>query len=367
MLTTRSFCASPCRLPAALALLMLLGAYSIAPAVQVQEIIRLKGQEHSKLVGMGLVIGLSGTGDGGDFAPAMRPLAEVTARLIDPTAVAHELADSRNVALVALTAELPAVGVREGDKVDVHIACVGPAKSLAGGRLFLIPMTGPLPDSPVFAYAEGAVTIEDEDHPTVGVVAEGAQLARPVLTQTLDPYGRLQLVIKAEQASWPMAHNLASLINGLMSPDGPPIAKAVDAKNVVVHVPEAEQRDPAGFISQVLEAYLDPSQVGSGAKVVINERTGTIVVSGDVEVSPVIISHKGLTITTITPQREPTVNDPAIDVENFVAVDPADRGGAKLADLLAAFNGLKVPAEDRIDIIKLIHKSGKLHATLILE
>ena len=136
MTPTRSFCAL---LPILAAVVALWVCSTPAGAVQVQELVRLKGQENSKLVGMGLVIGLSGTGDGGDFAPAMRPLAEVTARLIDPTAVAHELADSRNVALVALVAELPAVGVREGDKVDVHVACVGPAKSLAGRSVIFDP------------------------------------------------------------------------------------------------------------------------------------------------------------------------------------------------------------------------------------
>src|SRR5690606_16732917 len=101
--------------------------------------------------------------------------------------------------------------------------------------------------------------------------------------------------------------------------------------------------------------------------VVINERTGTIVVSGDVQISPVIISHKGLTITTITPQPAPNVLNPQVIQDPFLAVDPGGRGGAKLADLLAAFNQLKVEAQDRIEILKLMHQSGKLHAQLILE
>ncbi len=350
----------------------LVGALLAVPAgrafaVQVQDLVRLKGAESSKLVGMGLVVGLRGTGDGGAFLPAMRPLAAVIQQLMDPTAVAIELKDAKNVALVTLVATLPASGVREGDRVDVHVSAVGPAKSLAGGRLFMIPMTGPVPGSPVYAFAEGPVTIESPDAPTVGVVKEGAQLTRDVMARYLDSFGRITLVLNEANASWPTANNLANLINGIVSPDGPNLAKAIDQKNVVIEVPTYERSDPAPFISQVLRAYVDPTQIGTGARVVINERTGTIVVSGDVQISPAIISHKGLTITTITPPITPSEQNPVRDSRHFVPIDPEKRGGAKLADLLEAFNQLKVDAVDRIAIVKEIHRSGKLHAQLILE
>lgn len=350
---------------AAVAMTLLIAAS--ASAVQVQDIVRIKGAERSKLMGMGLVVGLKGTGDGGEFLPAMRPLAEVISRLMDPNVVAGELKDAKNVALVTLTADLPSGGVREGDRIDVHVAAIGPAKSLKGGRLFLIPMTGPLPNSPVFAFAEGPLTIEDDDTPTVGVVQSGAQLTRDVMAQYLDSYGRLTLVINEANASWPVANNLASLINGLIAPDGPNVAKAVDQKNVVVQVPMYERGDPAAFISQILQTYVDPTQVATGARVVINERTGTVVISGNVQISPVIISHKGLTITTITPPPGQPQYEPTVTETNFISLDPEQRASAKLADLLAAFNQLKVDAQDRIEILKLMHQSGKLHAQLILE
>ncbi len=339
---------------------------NVARATQIQDLVRVKGSEQSKLVGMGLVVGLNGTGDGGKFAPAMRPLASVIQQLIDPNTVAMELKDAKNVALVALTATLPASGVREGDKVDVNIAAVGPAKSLAGGRLFLIPMTGPLPGSPVYAFAEGGVTIEDAKTPTVGVVKNGAQLTRDIMARYIDK-GRLTLVLHESVAGWPVANNVANLINGIMSPDGRPIARAIDQKNVVITLSQAEQADPATFISQVLQTYIDPTQINTGARVSINERTGTIIVSGDVQISPVIISHKGLTITTVTPEVTPTLYNPKIEEKNFVPVDPEKRGGSKLADLLEALNQLKVESADRIAIIKEIHRTGKLHAQLIVE
>ncbi len=338
-----------------------------AAGVQIQDLVRIKGSESNKLIGIGLVVGLQGTGDGGKFLPAMRPLTAVIQQLIDPNTVAGELADAKNVALVALSATLPTVGVREGDRVDVHISAIGPAKSLAGGRLFTIPMTGPLPGSPIFAFAEGAITIENSDILTVGLVKKGAQLTRDVLTSSLDSAGRLTLVIDDTHASWPTANNLANLINGVMAPEGEILAMAFDQKNIVIRVPKYEQSDPAAFISQVLRSFVDPSQISTGARVVINDRTGTIVVSGDVQVSPVIISHKGLTITTITPPIQPTAQNPIQDAAGFVSIDPSSIGGAQLADLLTAFNQLKVDAADRIAIVKEIHRSGKLHAQLIVE
>lgn len=350
-----------------LTLLIAWALTTTAWGVQVQDLARLKGSEPSKIIGIGLVVGLAGTGDGGKFLPAMRPLAAVIQQLMDPNVVAGELANAKNVALVALTATLPAVGVREGDRVDVSVSAIGPAKSLAGGRLFMIPMTGPLPGSPVYAFAEGALTIEDLETPTVAVVKRGAQLTRDVMAHYLDRFGRITLVLDESNASWPTANNLTNLINGVVAPDGPNVARAVDQKNIVVEVPPYERSDPAAFISQILRSYVDPSQISTGARVVINERTGTIVVTGDVQISPVIISHKGMTITSITPPIRPTAQNPRQDTDNFVPLDPDKRGGARLGDLLTAFNQLKVEAADRIAIVKEIHRSGKLHAQLILE
>lgn len=336
-------------------------------AVQVQDIARVKGAESSKLVGMGLVVGLPGTGDGGKFAPAIRPLAAMMQRLMDPNVVAAELANVKNVAVVTVTAKVPASGVREGDEIDVQIASAGPAKSLRGGRLFLTPLYGPKPGMGVFAFAEGRLTFEAEEAQTTATIKRGATITENVLARSMDEFGRMTLVLDGPNATWPMSSTLATLINDLMSPDGPPLAIAADQKNVIIQVPQREQRNPANFIAQVLETQLDPTLVRTEARVVINERTQTIVMTENVEISPVVISHKGLTITTITPRRQPTEDQPDVDQQDFVALDPAGRGGARLGDLLAAFNQLKVPAADRIAILKEIHRTGKLHAKLVLE
>jgi flagellar P-ring protein precursor FlgI len=349
------------------AVLCVLGAApSSALAVQVQDLVRIKGAESSRIVGMGLVIGLNGTGDGSKSLTTMRRLATMMNRLGDPVVTATELRDAKNVAVVYLSARIPEGGVREGDQIDVQLAAPS-ASSLAGGRLVLSPLLGPIPGSPIYAFAEGPVTVEDPLSNRTAVVKAGATLTKDILAQYLDSQGRLTLVLDQANATWPMANTLATLINDLMAPDSPPIARAVDQKNIIIAVPPGDRAVLGAFISQVLEIQLDPSLVRSEARVVVNQRTGTIVMTENVEISPVVISHKGLTITTITPPPAPTADRPTIEEKDFIAVDPSRRGGSRLADLLAAFNQLKVPAEDRIAILKEIHRSGKLHAQLVLE
>ncbi|MEX2673301.1 MAG: flagellar basal body P-ring protein FlgI [Phycisphaeraceae bacterium] len=347
-------------------LLAMLMPTPAAHAVQLQDMSRIKGAESSRLIGMGLVIGLNGTGDGERSATTMRRLASMMNRLGDPLVDPVEMEDARNVAIVYLSATAPGSGVREGDKINVNLAAPI-ASSLEGGRLVMTPILGPLPGSPVFAYAEGPITVEDTASPRTAVVHNGATLTRDIYSKFTDDRGRMTLVLEDANATWPMATTVATLVNDLMAPDAPPIAIALDQKNVVIQIPDNEMANPGPFISQILELQLDPSLVRTEARVVINERTGTIVMTDNVEISPVVISHKGMTITTVTPQRNPTIEDPEVDRQGFVAIDPQARGGAKLADLVNAFNQLKVPAEDRIAIIREIHRSGKLHAQLVSE
>ena len=344
---------------------------TITSAATLQDLVRIKGAEQNRLVGMGLVVGLPGTGDGGKFAPTSRPLANVIARFMDESVVAAELKDSRNVALVMIEAVIPASGAAEGDRVDVRISAIGPAKSLQGGQLFMAPLTGPLPDSPVFAYASGAVLIENLMSPTSATVRKGAQVVRSIRPQYLSQSGQVTVVLNDDVATIPMAQTIASIINGRLSPDGPNVARAVDQKHVVIDVPIFQRRDPVAYLAPVLLEYIDPDLIDVGARVVINDRTGTIVIKGDVQISPVVISHENLTITTITPPVLPrpdadgVMPDPG--VQSFVGMDPERRGGTRLVELLAAFNQLRVPAKDRIAILRRMKESGALHAVLIEE
>lgn len=344
--------------------LIALAAPRAALAVKVADITRLSGQRPNILTGLGLVVGLKGTGDGGDYLPAIKPLAGLLSKFADPTSV-RELGDVNNVALVLLSAKVPPNGVRDGDQLDVYVMSQGAAKSLRGGRLFIAPMTGPIPDSGIFAMADGAVQLEDPSTPTVGVVKGGAVMEADMPSQVIDPNGRFTLVLQDPAADWTTASTIARTINDAEAADGEILAVALDPKNIVVTIPASERARPDSFISRVrqLPVPLLPTE----ARVQINERTGTMVVTGDVEISPVVISHKGLTITTIDPQPIPTPRTPVIRTRDAIPLDTTARGGAKLQDLVNALEQLKVPSEDRITIVKELYKTGMLHAKLIIE
>jgi len=287
----------------------------------------------------------------------------------DTNVVAGELKNAKNVAMVYVSCDLPAHGVREGDRLDVTIATVGAAKSLVGGQLIITPLLTPSKSSPLlFAFAEGALVVEDEENPTTAKIESGAQMVADNFTQLMDEYGRLTLVLDDTAASWTASKNIADEINDIFTLDGSePIARALDQKSVIVQVPGYNRHDPAGFVSSILNHYIHPSSVSNGAKVVINQKTGTIVIGGDVEISPTLISHKGMTITLLSPLPEPDPRVPQEIEKRFVSMDSQKKGGAQLADLEAAFNQLKVEADDRIEILKAMHDAGYLHAQLILD
>jgi flagellar P-ring protein precursor FlgI len=342
----------------------LLLAASRAHAVKVADITRIGGQRSNVLTGLGLVVGLKGTGDGGDFAPAINPLASMLSKFADPT-TAEELRNVGNVAIVSVIATVPSHGVRDGDRIDCYVQSIGAAKSLRGGRLFVTPMQGPTPGSGIFALSDGPIVLEDPSTPTTGVVKAGCVMEADLPAKYIDD-GRFTLILDDSAASWTTASTIAKVINDAGDGNvGEILAVAVDPKNVVVTIPASERDRPDSFISRVqrLPVPLLPGE----ARVQINDRTGTIIMTGDVEISPVVISHRGLTISTVQPAPVPTPRAPVITDRNAVALDTTNQGGAKLQDLVNALDQLKVPSEDRIAIVKELHKTGKLHAKLVVE
>ncbi|HEX8340644.1 MAG TPA: flagellar basal body P-ring protein FlgI [Tepidisphaeraceae bacterium] len=345
------------------AILFVLVFAGSASAARIADVTRLGNQRTNVITGWGLVFGLKGTGDGGKFLPAMRPLAEMLKRYGNPASVL-ELGDAKNVAIVTLTATLPETGARDGDALDVHVTSIGSSPSLRGGRLFLTPMSMRVLDKDFFAgWVQGPISLEDLATPTVGVVKNGCVLEGDFPNGRVDANGMFKLIIDDPSASWTLSSNIAKIIND--SEDGQTWAWAMTEKEVVVRIPPSEQQRPDGFISRVQR--LPVTMMNTEARVLINERTGTVIVTGDVEISPVVISHKGLTISTILPAPTPTARTPVIQTKDVIALDTANEGGAKLQDLINALDQLKVPINDRIDIIKELHKTGKLHAKLMIE
>jgi len=325
----------------------------------VKSICRVKGQEQNTLHGLGFVVGLKGTGDGGDFLPTIRALEKTMRVMGEPLGNQGlaELKNAKNVALVMVTATVPAGGARQGDEIDCVVSSVGAAKSLAGGRLFLTPLVGPHPKDPrVYALASGSITIEDPDFPTTARIHGGCRLEADFYNAfTKD--GRITLVLDENHADFHVAQEVADLVNNQLSfqATGELLAKALDQTNVVVRIPQQYREDPVMFVSQVLELPL--YQMRTVPRVVIHERTGAIVIGGDVEIGPAVVTHQNVVVETAGSAAG----------EPFVPVQAGQGSPAKLKSLVEALNAVHVPNKDVIDIIKALARDGKLHAQLIVE
>ena len=346
-------------------------------AVKIADITRMYGARTNVLTGMGLVFGLKGTGDGGAYLPAMRPLAAMM-RAYDQPASLADLSNANNVAIVSVYVTLPSIGVRNGDTVDVQVVSMGAATSLKNGVLYMCSLNGP-GGKPyksfdaqghsvlsAFATAKGDLEFDDNPTPLRGMIHSGATMEVNLPPKYIDETGRFQLIIDQPHASWAMSSTIAKLVNEAGETDN--VAVALDPKTVLVQIPASERDRPDSFIARVLALPVPSTTLNSSseARIVIDDPTNTMIVSGDVEISPVVISHGGLTITTITPPPVPSIRNPLIATKNAVTLDTTNQGGAKLQDLANAFDQLKVPAADRIIIIKKLHEIGKLHAKLII-
>lgn len=365
---------------ALVSLITVLAAAAFAQPAQAQirlkNICRVKGQEENTIHGLGLVVGLQGTGDGGDFLPAIRSLA--TAMQLMGSEIgkggAAELKDARNVALVSVTATVPAAGARQGDQIDCYVSSIGAAKSLAGGRLFLTALLGPQAEGMrVYAFAEGALHIDDPKINTTAYIHGGCRLEEDFLN-VFTKDNKITLVIDEHHADFEVAQEIAELINSnwydtsrtgalrrspgrlvSLADHSGIIAKAVNQKFVEVAIPPAYRDQPVGFVSEVLGMTLAEPQ--TNARVVVNERAGSVVISADVEIGSVVVSHKNIVVET----------GDILPAERFVGVDPGEVQTAKLKALVAALNAVKVPNADIIQIIKDIERNGKLHGQLIVE
>lgn len=353
---------------------LILSATTSAPcrAASVMDLGRLKGSESNMLMGMGLVVGLNGTGDGGKYSPAMRSLRETIAAFIDSNVIEAELKDSKNVALVMLRATVPPAGAREGDALDVHVSSVGAAKSLRGGQLIPVPLVFPRRDSPTVAMASGPVELIDEETPQVGIIRAsarsglGAKVIRDDLRSVLlDSAGRMTFVLDDRYATWAIANNVANVISEVVAPDGPRLANAVDAKNIVIDVPHDQRIAPAALVAAMMSAPVDPAFIATGARVYIDRAKNLVIFSDDVQISPSGISIEGYRISTIDPPVPATPENPQVTDHRFMKVDPHQRGGQRLRDLIDALEELRVPSADILAIVKNLHDMGRLHAELI--
>ncbi len=326
-----------------------------------RNICRVKGQEENVLRGLGLVVGLNGTGEAND-AQTMRALSRAMEIMGSPTPQSglpgsgnfEELKKIKNVSLVWVTASVPATGARRGDKLDCNISAIN-GKSLQGGRLAFAALKGPnVQDERVYALAEGAIHLDDLAQPLVGRIHNGCQMEEDVFTPFVDNEGWITLILERNHANFQTATDVAGIIRQTYFQQNPGDIEALNAANIRMKIPKIYSDDPVDFISSLLDmqSYTPEPE----ARVVINERTGSIVISGDVQIGDVVVSHRNIVV------------DAAKQVTPFTALDPQDgTDSPKLTALVDALTALKVPTADAIDIIKNIERSGKLHGRLIIE
>jgi flagellar P-ring protein precursor FlgI len=265
-----------------------------------------------------------------------------------------DLEKVKAVALVMVTAKVPATGARRGDQLDCIVSAIN-GKSLAGGQLISAALKGPnTKDTRIYALAEGLIQLEDELQPMSGRIHAGCQMEEDVFTPFVQD-GRVTLVLEKNHANFQTATDVVETIRSSYARQDDESVVAVNAANIVVQIPTHYQSDPVAFISDIMDLQIYQSAPES--RVVINERAGSIVIDGNVEIGDVMVSHKNIVIEA--------GEIPAAEFRMIPDLGKANP--AKLKSLVDALSALKVPHDDVVDIIKGIERNGKLHARLIIE
>lgn len=351
-------------------------ASALGSGVRVKDISMVAGVRDNQLAGYGLVAGLAGDGDKNPVQ-TLQTVANVLQRfgLTVPAATMT----AKNVAIVLVTADIPAFK-RAGTRLDVTVASMGDAKSLQGGILLQTPLLGA--DGKVYAVAQGALTLGgisagnegaggasvQKNHPTVGQIANGALVEREIPAQIVNDH-HLELVLR--EADFTTADHLALAINDKFANS----SMALDSSTVRVHVPPEFESNPVNFIS-MLESIDVETDIP--ARIVINERTGTIVATAHICISSCAVSHGNLTISIATAQNvsQPgpfsQVGQTTVTQSTDTKVHE-DRGTmVALPELptvervAAALNSLGVTPRDMMSMFQAMKEAGALQAELII-
>ena len=349
--------------------------------VRIRDLTEVEGVRTNQLVGLGLVTGLNGTGG---KSPITRQLAlnliqryglrvdpEIRARLRNDTS---EKTD--NLSVVTVTADLPAFA-RNGQTIDVLVSTFDDAKNLAGGQLIMTAMKGV--DGEIYAVASGAISTggfafsgdaagAQKNHPTTGRIPNGATIER----ETCTPIGQNGVVrMLLRQSDFETARRIALAINT----EYPAVARAIDSTTIEINVPTLHTDDVPAFIGRVGNLKVIPDRP---ARVVINERTGTVIIGENVRLARVLITHANLSIMTA---ETPEVSQPnpfsqgqttvvprtQMDVlEEKAFVNEIDRQST-VGDLATALNALGVTPRDLSSIFQQLKESGALHAELLFK
>ena len=347
---------------------------SYAQSVRIKDLASVEGVRQNQLVGYGLVVGLNGTGDSLNNSPFTRQsLTAMLERLGVNTRGAN--LRTANVAAVMVTANLPPFS-QSGTRIDVTVSALGDAKNLQGGTLLVTPLLGATGD--VYAVAQGSVAIAGfqaegaaasitRGVPTAGRIANGAIIEREVEFALKDAK---TLRLSLRNPDMTTAQRMASVINEFM---GGAVAEATDPSNVLLKMPKDFKGSMSKMVAEIELLQIIPDQV---ARVVIDERSGVIVMGSNVRVSTVAIAQGNLTIA-VTEQPQVSQPNPLANGETVVVPNTTlqvdDQGNKKLAilkegialsELVDGLNSLGIGPRDMISILQAIKAAGALQAEI---
>lgn len=345
-------------------------------AERIKDIANWSGIRENQLVGYGLVVGLNGTGDK-DGTYLYQPIANMLSRMGITVNVKDLKGKVKNVAAVMVTAKLP-TNIKPGTKIDVQVSSIGDAKSLQGGTLLLTPLTGP--DGEVYALAQGPVSIGGfiaagraaqaiKNHQNVGFIPEGAIVEKTV-SVNLNTKNELQLLLQFPDIT--TAKNIAEKINETFKAG---IAKALDPTTISINVPSTYRGNVLDFMAEVEKIEVSTDLP---ARVVINERTGTVVIGSHVRITSAALAHGGLTITIketpevvqpppLAPRGATTETVPRTELKvEEKQASLVELQGSTVGELVKALNALGLTPKDLISILQALKTSGALKAELII-
>lgn len=348
-----------------------------AGPVRLKDLVEFDGVRGNDLVGYGLVVGLNGTGDGLRNSPFTEEMmVSILERL--GVNVSGEQFRPKNVAAVLVTGSLPPFS-RSGSKIDVTVSAIGDAKSLLGGTLIMTPLNAA--DGEIYAVAQGSViaggVAAEGDAarvvhgvPTSGSVPAGARVEREV-DFDLSDLNKIRLALR--EPDFTTALKIEQVVNRAAGVD---IARMLDSGTVEVQVDLSRRKSPAHLLSAIENLTVEPERK---ARVVVDQRSGTVVMGEDVRISRVAVAQGNLTLTIeeapLVVQPNPFGNGETIVVPRTQAGINEEPGtglaeisdGATLSEVIAGLNALGVSPLDMIDILKTIKASGALHAEFIVQ
>ena len=353
---------------------------SPAHSARIKDLSGIKGVRNNQLIGLGLVIGLTGTGDSAtNVFFSIQTIVSMLKKMgvTVPTVEVDQL-KFKNIATVIVTADLPPFA-KQGDHIDVTVSSLGDSKSLQGGTLLMTPLKGP--DSNTYAVAQGALSIGgfsvsgsargvQKNHLTVGRIANGALVEKEI------KYNfniKDEIILALKKTDFTTASRISKAINDDLKDS---IASMVNGRTVRVKVPELFHNDTSGFVTRIEGLEVTPD---SEAKVIIDERTGTIVMGENVRISAVAVAHGALFVNikeepiasqppSLAPEGAETVLLPRTRLavgegKDKLLVIPQ---GVSLGDVVKGLNSIGVTPRDLIAILQAIKASGALHARLEL-